>query len=137
MTSPSMNMFLFACLALLAAADEEKRILLNDPDLIHSEITAMQHQIQEMNAKLLDQQNKLVEQERFNAEIQKRTQSGIFAFSCLTIETVIAMFCAYNMYTFLSNVRYYSLLILSLKCISSLFQFLMCEPLVRHRKQDR
>lgn len=91
-------MFLFACLALLAAADEEKRILLDDPDLIHSEVTALRHQIQEMNYRLLDHQSKLVDQERFNAEIQKRTQSGNFAFNCLTIETVIAMLCAYNMY---------------------------------------
>lgn len=69
MTSASFNMFLFACLLpMLAAADEEKRILLNDPDLIHSEIIAMRHQIQEMNSKLLAQ-------ERLIAEIQK-TQSG-------------------------------------------------------------
>ncbi|XP_065925659.1 uncharacterized protein [Magallana gigas] len=66
MTSASLNMILFACLALVAAAVEEKRILLNDPDLIHSEIAALRHQIQEMNAK----------QEKFNTEIQKRIQSG-------------------------------------------------------------
>lgn len=64
----ALNMFLFACVALLAAADEEKRVLLNDQDLIHSEITALRHQIQEMNVKLLDQHNKLVEQERFKRE---------------------------------------------------------------------
>lgn len=70
MTSASLNMILFACLALVAAAVEEKRILLNDPDLIHSEIVALRHQIQEMNAK----------QEKFNTEIQKRIQSGILGF---------------------------------------------------------
>lgn len=53
---------------MLAAADEEKRILLNDPDLIHSEIIAMRHQIQEMNSKLLAQ-------EKLIAEIQT-SQSG-------------------------------------------------------------
>lgn len=69
MTSASFNMFLFACLLpMLAAADEEKRILLNDPDLIHSEIIAMRHQIQEMNSKLLAQ-------EKLIAEIQT-SQSG-------------------------------------------------------------
>lgn len=76
MTLASLNMFLFACLALIATAVEEKRILLNDPDLIHSEITAMQHQIQEMNSKLQDQQNKLLAQERLITEIQTKTQSG-------------------------------------------------------------
>lgn len=41
MASASLNMLLYACLVLAAAAFKEKRILLNDPDLIHSEITAM------------------------------------------------------------------------------------------------
>lgn len=62
MTLASLNMFLFACLALVATAVEEKRIFFNDPDLIHSEITAMQHKMQEMNSKLQDQQNKLLAQ---------------------------------------------------------------------------
>lgn len=83
MTWASLNMFLFACLALVAAAIEEKRILLNDPDLIHSEITAMQHQIQEMNSKLQDQQNKLHAQERLIAEIQTRTHSGNVDLLCI------------------------------------------------------
>lgn len=73
----------FACLALVATAVEEKRILLNDPDLIHSEITAMQHQMQEMNSKLQDQQNKLLAQERLIAEIQTKTQTGNINLLCI------------------------------------------------------
>lgn len=73
----SFNLILVSAVwVVVMSAAEEKRLLLNDPNLIHSQISAMQHQIQELNSKYQEQQTKLLAQERLISDLQTSAKSG-------------------------------------------------------------
>lgn len=73
----SFNLILVSAVwVVVMSAAEEKRLLLNDPNLIHSQISAMQHQIQELNSKYQEQQTKLLAQERLISDLQTSAKSA-------------------------------------------------------------